>query len=118
MPVYLVAQGFELNLELDLAPAVVLVLELQSQRLGRRDCREAFGRRISDEFNRVIPHIVDSDLLGPTPGQMAYAIELAKAQREEVPLSAIRSRTAMQLYIESRLAHADRHSPLSEGPEG
>jgi len=105
MAVYLVAQGFELNLELDLAPSVALALELQSQRLGLREIREAFGRRVSDEFNRVIPGLVDKDLLGPTPGQMAFAIELAKSWREAVPLPAIRSREAMQKYIESRVGH-------------
>lgn len=111
MAVYLVAQGFELNLELDLAPAVALALELQSQRLGLRESREAFGRRVSEEFNRVIPELVDRDLLGPTSGQMAFAIELAKAWRESIPLPAIRSREAMQRYIESRVGQADSTKP-------
>lgn len=117
MAVYLVAQGFELNLELDLAPAVALALELQSRRLGLRESREAFSRRVSDEFNRVIPELVDRDLLGPTSGQMAFAIELAKAWHEALPLPAIRSREAMQRYIESRVGHAPGVDPADGPPE-
>lgn len=113
MAVYLVANGFELNLELDLTPAVVLALELQSQRLGLQDARLAFCRRISEELNRVIPSLVDRDLMGPTAGQMAYAIELAKDRQEAVPLHALRSRRAMQAYIESRMCP----QPESTGSE-
>lgn len=103
MAVYLVAQGFELSLELDLAPPLAVALQLQSERLGPKDVRDAFSRRISDELNRLLPDLIDWDLKEPTPAQMAYAIELARSRQETVPIPALRSRGAMQSYIESRL---------------
>lgn len=103
MAVYLIAQGFDLSLELDLAPSLALALRLQTERMDLQDARAAFGRRLSEEMNRLLPDLIDWDLKEPTSAQMAYAIELAKASHETVPLPALRSRGSMQSYIESRL---------------
>ncbi|SEM54492.1 hypothetical protein SAMN02800694_1456 [Luteibacter sp. UNCMF331Sha3.1] len=115
MPVYLIAQGFDLSLELDLAPPLAVALQLQCERLGSKDVREAFSRRISDEFNRLLLDLIDWDLKEPTAAQMAYAIELARFRQETVPIPALRSRGAMQSYIESRLPHC-RETADPAGP--
>jgi hypothetical protein len=113
MAVYLIAHGFELNLELDLAPPLAVALQLQSERLGLKDAKDAFSRKISAELNRLLPELIDWDLKEPTPAQMAYAIELARAREETVPLPALRSRGAMQSYIESRLPFPYRATEAS-----